>query len=102
MYLIFATVLILIIFFFGSTIMSMIKTYTTNPNPKFLLGNLWFIGLLIINITIIIFIYAFYKYKSSIEGKIGPSGDKGFKGYDGDACKITIPNCNSFEKYSKI
>jgi len=82
--------------------MSMIKIYTTNPNPKLLIGNLWFIGLLIINITIIIFMYTFYKYKSLTEGKIGPSGDKGFAGYDGNDCTITIPNSNSFVSYSKI
>jgi hypothetical protein len=102
MYLLFATVIVLMIVLFGSTIFSMIKTYTINSNPKFILGNLWFIGLLIINVLIIIFLYSFYYYKSNVVGKDGPSGDKGFNGYDGNECIIPIPNCDIFEKYNKI
>ena len=87
---------------FGNTILSMINNYTTSSNPKFLIGNFWFIGLIIINVIIIIFIYAFYYYKSNTKGVDGDIGDKGFTGYDGEPCMITIPNSNYYVKYSKI
>lgn len=102
MYIIFACIIILILFLFGNTILYMVKTFTSHANPKFQIGNLWFIGLLIINITLIIFIYSFYYYKSNTIGKDGPSGDKGFTGKDGEGCIITLPNNNNYVNYSKI
>ena len=102
MYIVFGTFIILIIYLFGSTIVKIFKSYATQSNIGSQIGNLWFSGLLIINITLIIFIYAFYYYKSNAIGKDGPSGDKGFTGKDGEGCLITIPNNNNYVNYSKI
>jgi len=102
MFLIFSTIILLIIIMFGNTILSMISTYTTSSNPNLFIGNFWFVGLIIINIIIIIFIYSFYYYKSTSKGVNGSMGDKGFTGYEGEPCMITIPNSNYYVKYSKI
>ena len=102
MYLIFGTVIVLLIFFFGNTVFSIIKTFATNTNPSVSIGNIWFVGLLIINITIIIFIYTFYYYKSTSIGKDGPTGDKGFTGYIGEPCTIPINNCDFYAPYNTM
>ena len=86
MYLIYATAIILIIILFGNTIFTMIKTYTLHPNASFQYGSPWFIGLLLINIFVLIFIYAFYYYKLNTVGNIGSTGDRGFSGQSGDSC----------------
>jgi heme/copper-type cytochrome/quinol oxidase subunit 2 len=102
MYIVFGSIIFIIIVLFGSSIFSMVKTYTSNPNPSFKIGNLWFITLLIINITVIVFIYTFYYYKSIEVGKLGSDGDRGFKGKEGEPCFITIPNSMYYQNYNKI
>lgn len=102
MYIIFGTVIILIIFLFGNSLITMIKTSMTNSKPNMLIGNIWFISLLILNIIIIIFIYVFYYYKSTLSGKEGNPGDRGFPGKPGEPCNITISNCNNYAEYNKI
>lgn len=92
MYIIFATVVVLSIVLFGSSVLSMVKTYTTSSTPSFKIGNMWFISLFIVNFSLILFIYAFYYYKSATVGKLGPTGDKGFPGYSGNNCIISSPN----------
>jgi len=94
MYLIFGTFFILIIVYFLNTILSTIKLYMSNPNPKFEIGNMWFVSLIIINLSLILFTCIFYYYKSQNNGISGPTGEKGNKGYDGDSCVITNPNIN--------
>lgn len=89
MYIIFGTVIVLLIFLFGSTLLSMIKNYVTNSSPTVKIGNVWFVGLLLINVIIIIFICGFYYYKSNEIGQHGLTGDKGFAGYEGETCIIT-------------
>ena len=97
MYLIFSTVLIIVIFFFGNTIISLIKSYSTNTNSNIKFCSFWFISLLIINIILIVFIYAFYYYKIDTIGQKGLTGNKGFAGLDGEECIIT-DSCNN-DKY---
>ena len=89
MYLIFATVIVLVIVLFGSSILSMVKNYTTTSTPVFKIGNIWFITLFLINFTIILFVYGFYYYKSTLVGDLGPTGDKGSPGYSGNNCIIS-------------
>jgi len=96
MYIVFGTVIVLVIVLFGSSIFSMIKSYTSNPNPSFKIGNMWFIGLLIINLILIIFIYTFYYNKSTEVGKMGATGNKGNTGLPGNDCVFTIPNTKNF------
>ena len=73
----------------------MLKTYSTTSNPSFRTGNIWFIALLIINITIITFLYMFFNYKLQTVGKQGSTGNKGNTGLQGDECIITFPNTNN-------
>ena len=80
----------------------MIKSYASNPNPSAKIGNMWFISLLLINVTLIIFLYAFYSYKLSVVGILGNTGDKGFTGKSGENCIITFPNANNFANYNKM
>jgi len=95
MYIILGTMIVLIIYLFGTTIFSILKTYSSTGNPSFRTGNLWFISLLIINITIILFLYIFYNYKLQTVGKQGSTGNKGNTGLQGDECIITFPNTNN-------
>jgi hypothetical protein len=47
-------------------------------------GTIWFIGLIFINITILIFIISFYYYKTNYSiGPLGPKGDTGQPGFEG-------------------
>jgi heme/copper-type cytochrome/quinol oxidase subunit 2 len=100
MYIIFASIVIMIIILFGSGIVSMIKSNVSNSTPNVKMGNMWFAILLIINISVVIFIYVFYYYKTSKIGKIGPTGDKGFEGVKGETCMI--PNCDYYATYNKM
>jgi hypothetical protein len=102
MYLIFATVIVLIIVLFGSSIYKLIVSNVTNSAPSIKIGNLWFVTLLVVNITIIIFIFTFYYSKANAVGKVGPAGDKGKSGSDGEPCMITIPNSMYYAPYTKI
>jgi len=92
MYIIFATVIVLSIVLFGSSVLSIIKTYVSSSTSSFKIGNMWFSSLFIINFSLILFIYAFYYYKSTSVGNLGPTGDKGFPGYSGDTCIISSQN----------
>ena len=105
MYLIFGTIIVLIIIMFGSSIVSMIKSTASNAknmNPSNKIGNIWFASLLIVNIFVIIFIYTFYYYKSNAVGTLGPTGNKGYAGIGGEPCYITIPNSKYYAPYTKI
>jgi len=92
MYLIFGTIIVLTIVFFFDTIFSIIKSNvkatTNSTSSKTEIGNMWFVSLIIINLVLIIFTCAFYYYKSQTNGEVGPPGDKGNKGYEGDYCVI--------------
>lgn len=88
-YIIIATLFIIIATFFSSTIFTVISI---GVNNNFSIGTKWFLGLLIINITLIIFTYTFYYYKLNYEGIKGLTGQKGFDGQSGDGCVIPISN----------
>ena len=100
MYVIFGTIIVLIIVMFGSSIVTMVKANTSSSSPNNKLGNIWFISLLLINLCVIIFIYTFYYYKITDSGKLGPTGNKGYKGDDCENCMI--PDCNYYAPYTKI
>jgi len=100
MYIIFGSIVIMIIILFGTSIISMIKSNVTNSTPNVKMGNIWFVTLLIINICVVIFIYVFYYYKTLNIGKIGPTGDKGFPGKKGETCMF--PNCDYYATYNKM
>ncbi len=104
MYLIFTTLIIIVIVLFWSTIMSMIKQYTTysNSSTGFKLGSTWFIGLFIINIIIVCFLYIFTYFKQNEAGKLGNIGDVGRNGLPGDACVIKEPNSQYYEPYNQM
>ena len=96
MYIILGTLIVLIIYLFGTAIYSIFNTYSTTGNPSFRKGNLWFIILLIINIATILFLYLYYNYKLQTVGKQGSTGNKGNTGLHGDECIITFPNANNY------
>lgn len=93
MWLIFVVALILVVVFFGNTMMTVIKTFFSNQKPTLQIGNIWFIGLLVVNIIIIAFIYGFYYYKINTNGTQGYTGEPGFTGRDGEECIIVDQNC---------
>ena len=84
-------VLLIIVVYFATTIFSVIKYLTYNTDNKFSIGSKWFVGLLIMNITLIIFTCLFYYYKTQNEGEKGATGSTGFNGISGDGCIITLP-----------
>lgn len=88
MYIIITTLIILIIFYFAETIVSMITKISTKSTSGQQIGTMWFVGLLIVNIAVIGFIYGFYYYKLSIPGNKGAAGLRGFPGIPGDDCKM--------------
>ena len=92
MYLILGTVLVVIVILFWNIIYTVITKYTSGLSSSGQIGNIWFVGLLIINIAVIIFIYGFYSYKINAKGLAGKVGEPGFVGYNGDECVITISN----------
>jgi len=104
MYIIFTTLIIVAILLFWSTLTSMIRQYTTyaNSNTGFKLGSTWFVGLCLINILIICFLYFFTYYKQNEIGKPGNTGDIGRSGIAGDACVITEPNSQYYEPYNQM
>ena len=54
-------------------------------------GLIWFFGILIINISWLIFILVFYYNKSNEKGKIGATGERGFPGEIGGNGFVNIP-----------
>ena len=100
MYVFYFTLIVLTFIFFWQTIYIVISTYYSNAtkSQKSIVGNLWFICLLIINLSLVIFIYVFYYYTSIEPGKNGLDGDKGYKGLDGEPCFMKDENCN--KKYN--
>ena len=96
MYIFYLTLVFLIVAFFWQTIYTVISSYYSNASKsqKSIAGNLWFICLLIINLSLCIFIYLLYYYTSIEPGKDGLDGDKGYKGLDGETCFIKDENCN--------
>ena len=85
------SVLLIIVVYFASTIFTVISTVSSNTDNKVSIGNKWFVGLLIINITLITFTYLFYYYKIQTKGDNGATGLVGFDGISGDSCIITLP-----------
>ena len=98
MYVFYVTVLVLIFIFFWQTIYTVISSHYSNAtkSKKSIVGNLWFICLLIINLSLVIFIYVFYYYTSLEPGKNGLDGDKGYKGLDGEPCFMKDENCKKY------
>lgn len=86
------SVLIVIKLYFGSTIYSAITSSSANSNNKISIGNKWFVGLLVINLAIVIFICAFYYSKTHLVGDKGLTGQIGFPGSQGYDCKIPLKN----------
>ena len=84
MYIIIASLLTIVAICFGSTIFNVITSMSSN---------IWFIGLLIINIILIIFTCLFYYYTSQSVGLKGNTGKRGFDGHQGDENYIN-PNSN--------
>jgi len=99
MYVLIGTVLGLIIFLFGSTIVKLFTSYSTNDYQK---GNIWFMSLLIINIILIIFLYMYNYYISNQVGKKGNDGPPGNIGSDGGGCCITDPKQTYYRKYTNL
>jgi len=95
MYIIAASFLIVIFIFFWQTIYTVIGSYSSNSlkSSNSIIGNMWFICLLIINLSLIIFIYVFYDYKMKTPGDTGNYGDKGFDGERGEPCYIKDSSC---------
>ena len=88
MFIILVSVIAIIFILFWQTIFSVVSSYGSNAtkSSQSFIGNIWFISLLVINITIVIFILVFYYYKSNEKGKNGLDGNKGFKGQSGEPC----------------
>ena len=97
MYIIIASLLTIVAICFGSTIFNVITSMSSNSNNKIIIGNIWFIGLLIINIILIIFTCMFYYYTSQSVGLKGNAGKRGFDGQQGDENYIN-PNSNQICK----
>jgi hypothetical protein len=86
MFIIFGTVVILLIAYFWQTIYMIISSFASGANNAISTGNIWFVGLLIINVVLLVFVFSFYYYKSNIAGKQGPIGNRGFEGPEGSGC----------------
>ena len=102
MYIIFGTIIIIIIVLFGNTLVKIFKTYATQSNPGSQVGNLWFVSLLLINIFIIGFIYSYYYYKLGLAGNLGPTGGVGLNGQNGDNNIFIDSNCAYYQNYTSI
>ena len=98
MYIIAAALLLIIAIYFGATIFTVISSLSSSSssNNKVGIGSMWFVSLLILNLTLITFTCLFYYYTSRSEGIKGSSGKKGFDGQPGDGCTIPLSNgiCN--------
>jgi hypothetical protein len=92
MYIIYASLLLIVLVYFGTTIFTVISSVKSNSNNKVSIGNIWFVGLLIINLILISFTCTFYYYKSKTIGNKGTTGHKGFDGQPGEGCLIPISN----------
>jgi hypothetical protein len=99
MYILSITILVLISYLFGSTIFKLFTSYSSNEYQK---GNIWFISLLIINITVIIFLFVYTNYISNQIGSKGIPGSAGTSGCDGDDCIIKDPKSKHYEHYNKV
>ena len=102
MYIIFGTIIILIIVLFGTGLLKIFKSYASQTNTGSSTGNIWFITLLLINIFIICFIYSYYYYKISLEGNKGPDGPSGLSGTIGNDCIIPEKINLYYQKYNSI
>lgn len=92
-YIISAALLLIIVIYFGSTIFTVISSLSSSSsNNKVGIGSMWFVSLLILNLTLITFTCLFYYYTSRSEGIKGSSGKKGFDGQPGDGCTIPLSN----------
>ena len=98
MYIFYITLLVCVFVLFWQTIYTIVKAYSDKAlnSSNMYIGNIWFICLLIINITIIFFIYLFYKYKILNIGREGIDGPKGLQGEDGELCMIKS-QCNTYK-----
>ena len=98
MYIFYITLIVCVFVLFWQTFYTIIKAYTSNAlnSKNMYIGNVWFFSLLIINLTIIFFIYLFYKYKISDIGRLGIDGPQGFPGEEGDMCMFK-QQCNTYE-----
>ena len=88
MYIIILSAIVLIIIFYGNILITMIKSVLNTDLTK---GIIWFIGIFIINISLLLFILGFYYYQSNKEGNTGKSGDSGFPGEEGQNGFVNIP-----------
>ena len=86
MYIVFGTIIVILIAYFWQTIYYIINSFTSSANNAISTGNIWFVGLLILNIVLIAFIYGFYYYKSTSIGPQGQPGNRGFPGKEGSGC----------------
>ena len=94
---IYLSIIILIFVLFWQTIYTLVTSQINNivKDNKNIIGNIWFICLVIINISIISFIYIFNYYKLEEKGPQGFDGEKGFDGIIGEPCSIKSENCNN-------
>lgn len=91
MFLLLSVIIILIIVFFGHTLVNLLSSINTvGQSSKLNSGYLWFISLLILNVTILAFIIGFYYYKINTPGKSGISGEFGIPGESGDDGFATV------------
>ena len=90
MYIIYLSLICCILVFFAQTIYTLITAYSSKTlNDKTqVIGNIWFICLLLINITILTFIYLYYNAKITNIGASGIDGPPGLRGEDGNLCMI--------------
>ena len=98
MYIFYITLIVCVFVLFWQTVYTIIKAYTSNSlnSKNMYIGNVWFFSLLVINLTIIFFIYLFYKYKISDIGRLGIDGPQGLPGEEGELCMIKS-QCNTYE-----
>ena len=98
MYIVIITVIVLIIFLFGSTMFKLFTSYSSNDYQK---GNIWFISLLVINIIVIIFL-CMYNYhisnKVGLQGNFGPTGQAGSAGVP---CYVGESKNKFYKQYTK-